>query len=434
MGSIKGLQDNQTCLDSILHEIDIFDNQGKNTEEIKKLMIRKIQNDVLYYSVMVNFRRGLQNATAKWLIADEKLKVIEKNRIDVQSNQRDAGGKYLENVVNKIIKGVEIDLLKSRLNRNENYSSSSGTNGVDSTGNSTNSEDEDVNERINRIHGKLINRNDWETPEWRAMGSIYYKWREDEAEEGAIEEASRTFSERMRDRRDKYYSRITKEPDVDPTERIWKKHRTIRAVNSLADSFGFKKKPTGNAILFFGIVFALIISTALLNSLDIVIETMQLAENCEIDNCWHTEWEFLKSNIGKYQYVFMLFLCFFPLGILFYHQGTIFLSERASEELTLGNKPLVFVNFLFLLVQAVTVYFLASSIGDVNAFLSILIVLVSIDAIWVVIFTWNDMKDAVRDAPVFLEWIVFDIIIGMFAAVFMITYESAPEIFGNGWE
>jgi len=155
---------------------------------------------------------------------------------------------------------------------------------------------------------------------------------------------------------------------------------------------------------------------------------MQLPENCDPDNCWHTDWDFLKSNYIQYTYLIILLLCFFPLGILFYHQGVIFLSTKASEELTLGNKPLIFMNFIVILIQAIVVYFLAASIGDVNAFLSLVMLLVFIDAVWVLIFTINDMRDEVRDSPVYLEWIIFDIIIGMFAYAFSIYYTAAPEI------
>lgn len=268
------------------------------------------------------------------------------------------------------------------------------------------------------------------------MGSIYWKWKEDgdkdRDQDDGIEKAVKTISERRKawiNRR----NGIKKEPEFDPTEVAWVENRTIRAVNSLSQSFGFEKSAgTGKAIVFFGVVFALIISVALTNSLDIVIEALQLPADC--DDCWHTDYDFLKSNFIEYQYVIILLLCFFPLGILFYHQGIIFLSANASEELTLGNKPLIFVNFLVILLQAIVVYFLASSIGDVNAFLSLLMFLVFIDLVWVGIFTWNDMRDAVRDAPVYLEWIVFDIVIGMFALVFAINYASSPVTYAGGWE
>ncbi len=60
--------------------------------------------------------------------------------------------------------------------------------------------------------------------------------------------------------------------------------------------------------------------------------------------------------------------------------------------------------------------------------------LVTIEALWVTIFTLNDMRDDVRDAPVFIEWIIFDIIIGMLAWVFMINYASVPPILEeDGW-
>jgi len=101
--------------------------------------------------------------------------------------------------------------------------------------------------------------------------------------------------------------------------------------------------------------------------------------------------------------------------------------------MTLGSNALVFVNFLFILLQAIVVYFLASSIGDANSFLTLLIMLVTIDAIWVTIFTINDMRDDVRDAPVFIEWIIFDIIIGLFAWIFMLNYASTPPILEDEW-
>ncbi len=443
LDEIKELGDDGTCLDVILNQMDIFeeDENGeiKNKDKIEKLLIRKIQNDILYYAVMINFRRGLQKATRAWLKADDSLKTTEAIRIEENADKKDVGGSDLADAVQSLISKMENELVQKRKswdsNDLSNFTKSDGEENNQSNGN-TDSDDDNINKKINRIHQKLVNRNNWETAEWRAMGSIYYKWREDGREKVEIDQieiAKRTTSERIGDWIDKQKG-IEKKSEVDPTEKRWKEHRTIRAVNSLSDSFGFQKKNTGKAILFFGVVFALIISTALLNSLDIVIEAMQLPDPCDFDNCWHTDWEFLWSNYENYQYVILLFLCFFPLGILFYHQGSIFLSERAAAELTLGNKPLIFVNFLFLLLQAIVVYFLASSIGDVNAFLSLLMLLVTIDLVWVVVFTWNDMRDSVRDSPVYLEWIVLDIIIGMFAYSFSLNYALVPEIFGDGWE
>ena len=456
-----GLGENETCLDAILKDMDIFE-EGRegnieHEEEVRKLLVRKIQNDILYYSVMINFRRGLQKATEEWLKADNELRITEKNRIDADAQSTDAAGEDLKYTVKDIIQKMENEMIQSRDSyddkKNDDEKQDDGTNGKEECTDccDEDSEEKKVQEKIDFIQGRLINRNEWETPEWRAMGSIYYKWREDgekaenKGKEG-IEEADKTVSERISDWWDKEKG-LGEKSEVDPTEKRWKEHRTIRAVNSLSLSFGFdkEKKGTGKAIVFFGIVFALIISTALLNSLDIVIETLQIPEDCgyivngALEDCYHAGYEFFGSNAnGEYQFLIILFLCFFPLGILFYHQGTIFLSAKAAEELTLGNKPLIFMNFIVILIQAVVVYFLASSIGDVNAFLTLLGILVTIDAIWVSIFTWNDMRDAVRDSPVYLEWIIFDIIIGMFALVFLTYYSSTAATWateaGITWE
>jgi len=44
------------------------------------------------------------------------------------------------------------------------------------------------------------------------------------------------------------------------------------------------------------------------------------------------------------------------------------------------------------------------------------------------------MRDDVHDAPVFVEWIIFDIVIGLFAGIFLIYYASVPQILEGGWE
>ena len=421
------VRDNETCLDIIINQMNIF-REGAKKDKIKKILIRKFQNDVLYYAVMINFRRGLQNATTKWLEADESLKRSEEEVIETQADQRDVASRDLEETVMSIIDDIQNQL------RNDATKKNGSSNSTDSK-----NQESEVSKKIEQIQEKLTNRNNWETPEWRAMGSIYYKWREDGKEDkdqdDGIEKAEMTFSEKRRKWINKYFRKITEESKSDPTEVAWAENRTVRAVHSLSKSFGFDESGgTGKAIIFFGVVFALIIGTALTNSLDIVIETMQLPENC--DDCFHVEWFFLKSNYSDYQYVIILLLCFFPLGILFYHQGVIFLSANASEELTLGNKPLIFVNFIVILIQGIVVYFLAASIGDVNAFLSLVMLLVFVDAVWVSIFTWNDLRDEVRDSPVYLEWIIFDIIIGLFAWAFSIYYASSPDpdIYGElGW-
>lgn len=486
----------ETCFDMLLKEINIFSELKKTGDPVKdewkpspngdwgifgsilkhahdekywkeetekkkteKILMRKIQNDILYYSVMGNFRRGLQNATITWIKADESLKEAERNKVKEDKNRVDIGGTDLKNEVAKVITELVNKIGNKIENKIENniIKTSDPSNYTDSNNeNSDLTDDEkkelkkirdtvqkimdekeekesDFGKKIELIEDKLNNRDKWETPEWRAMGSIYYKWREDgfKDKDDGKEQADKTISEKWKKWMDERKG-ITKEPELDPTEVAWEKNRTIRAVDSLSKSFGFDHSGgTGKAIVFFGVVFALIISTALLNSLDIVIEAIQLPEDC--DDCWHTDWDFLKINFEEFQYVIMLLLCFFPLGILFYHQGVIFLSANAAEELTLGNKPLIFVNFIFILLQAIVVYFLASSIGDVNAFLSLVMVLVFFDAIWVLVFTWNDMRDSVRDAPVYLEWIIFDIIIGLFVWVFAMNYASTGDTYAEGW-
>jgi len=417
-------RDNETCLDIIMNQMNIF-REGVKRDKIKKILIRKFQNDVLYYAVMINFRRGLQNATTKWLEADASLKRSEEEVIETQADQRDVASRDLEETVMSIIDDIQNQL------RNDASKKNGSPNSTDSK-----NQESEVSKKIEQIQEKLTNRNNWETPEWRAMGSIYYKWREDGKEDkdqdDGKEKAELTFSEKKRKWINKYFRKITEESKSDPTEVAWEENRTVRAVHSLSKSFGFDESGgTGKAILFFGVVFALIIGTALTNSLDIVIETMQYPL---VGDGYHTDFDFLKSNYSEYLYVIILLLCFFPLGILFYHQGVIFLSANASEELTLGNKPLIFVNFIVILIQGIIVYFLASSIGDVNAFLSLVMLLVFVDAVWVSIFTWNDLRDEVRDSPVYLEWIIFDIIIGLFAWAFSVYYASTPDpaAYGEG--
>jgi len=444
-------------INQILQTIDIFkevtkDYTKKDQAKVEKILIRKIQIDLLYYSVMINFRRGLVNATEKWMEADDTLKLLEKTETKEEATESDIGAEDLDKSIRGIIEGFACTMRRG-VKINEEDQKKKRQEQLDRMKEKTY---EKRREKIEAIKEKMNDRNTWNSDDWRAMGSIYYKWREagrpekllyeslfsegsrfqkkvevdDDFEE---EPAGETFSEKFWGWWNRNYKHIKIETDLDPTEEYWIKHRTIRAVNSLSKSFGYKvEEDTGNAVLFFGVVFGIIIAVALTNSLDIVIEAMQLPEDCV--NCWHTDWEFLKLNIGIYQYVFILFLCFFPLGILFYHQGTILLSAKAAEQMTLGSNVLVFVNFIFILLQAIVVYFLASSIGDVNSFLSLLILLVTIDAIWVALFTANDMKDDVRDAPVFIEWIIFDLIIGLFAWIFMIHYASVPPILEeDGW-
>jgi len=290
----------------------------------------------------------------------------------------------------------------------------------------------------------MANRNKWISDDWRAMGSIYYKWKESgkKLDEEGNEKQEPTKVEKFWNWWN--FGRKGLELDkmpLDPTEKSWINNRTIRAVNSLQKSFGYEvKENSGNAILFFGVVFGLIIAVALTNSLDILIGALQTPLGCDVLNldiefdCFHPDFYFVWENIEEYQSLLILFFCFFPLGILFYHQGTILLSDKAAEQMTLGSNVLVFVNFLFILVQAIIVYFLAASIGDVDSFLSFLILLVTVDAIWVLLFTFNDMRDDVHDAPVFIEWVIFDIVIGLFAAIFLIHYASVPPILEGGWE
>jgi hypothetical protein len=454
----KKLEENKgALLEKIIGQITIFNVDEKKKplelEKIKKLMTRKIQIDLLYYAVMTNFRVGLLNATERWLNADDLLKKSEKET-DEDARASDVGAGDLNDAVQDILKNME-----ERMGKRTTYD------WYDILEEGKDAMKEELNEeskkKLAMIKEKMGNRNNWESDEWRAMGSVYYKWREAGNNELSrirrfasklhitnidtqitiddygirTDIADKTYSERFSSWWNRHIHGIYKEVESDPTEEKWKTHRTVRAVNSLSNSFGFiiDKKP-GGAVLFFGVVFGLIIAVALTNSLDIVIEAMQLPDPCDVvDSCWHTDWAFLYSNIENYSYVIILFFCFFPLGILFYHQGTILLSAKAAEQMTMGSKGLVFVNFLFILLQAIVVYFLASSIGDVTSFLYLLILLVTIDASWVVIFTAKDMTDDVRDAPVFIEWIILDIIIGMFAWVILMNYESVPEVLGNGW-
>jgi len=431
-------ENGETIIEKIISEIPIFSEGEDASEKVKKIMIRKIQNDLHYYSIMINFRRGLINATKKWIEADDLLKKSEKNQVDEQSRDMDVGAKDLHDKVEEIINGLKESLART------------SDKALKDSNESPDEDNEEVSskKKISFIIRKMANRNNWDSDDWRGMGSVYSKWKKAGKKENTEknpdwnEIQGPTLVERFWDWW--HYGRkgFKKKTEADPTEEEWKKHRTIRAVDSLTRSFGYKvEKEAGKAVLFFGIVFGLIIAVALTNSLDILIGTLQTPLNCGplIENntydCFHPDYEFVWENVSEYQYLIILFLCFFPLGILFYHQGTILLSAKAAEQMTLGSEFLVFVNFLFILLQAIIVYFLAASIGDVNSFLSFLILLVTIDAIWVTIFTFNDMRDEVRDAPVFIEWVIFDIIIAMFALVFMINYASVPPILeeGGGW-
>jgi hypothetical protein len=56
-----------------------------------------------------------------------------------------------------------------------------------------------------------------------------------------------------------------------------------------------------------------------------------------------------------------------------------------------------------------------------------IITLAIIDIAWVGIFTWHNMKDSVKDAPIFLEWIIFDIVVLIFALIFIGNYQIHPN-------
>jgi len=542
----------KTFYDKILLAIPIFNEMPNSNEkvELQNLLIRKIQIDLLYYAVMMNFRRGLVVATEKWAKADEKLKKSERNRVFEDAEELDLAAKDLRDTVTELIgkldeefsiknydldrvrsitkvelkneigelipflkgvnddvdwwskeRGIELrsemdslvrnlidreggmvddenydqnmqseitkDELKDKLEklilflkdvRDEDYTHQSVDNEFKvkigkfipiikdlKEGLSDDNVSEEVKNKIERIKDKMANRNKWNSDEWRAMGSIYYKWKEagkDRTNANPEDPQEPTRVEKFWNWWNFGRKHIDlKEMPLDPTEKLWNKNRTIRAVNSLQKSFGYEvKEDYGNAILFFGVVFGLIIAVALTNSLDILIGALQTSLDCDVLNldvefdCFHPDFYFVWENIEEYQSLLILFFCFFPLGILFYHQGTILLSDKAAEQMTLGSNVLVFVNFLFILVQAIIVYFLAASIGDVDSFLSFLILLVTVDAIWVLLFTFNDMRDDVHDAPVFIEWVIFDIVIGLFAAIFLIHYASVPPILEGGWE
>ena len=131
---------------------------------------------------MGNFRRGLQNVTIKWLEADQSLKDAEESKVDVDKKRVDISGTDLE----KEVKGVITLLMKkfgnniTKTNGSSNSEDSKEENVIRDTikkimdEKEEEEEESDIGKKVKLIKEKLNNRDKWETPEWRAMGSIYY--------------------------------------------------------------------------------------------------------------------------------------------------------------------------------------------------------------------------------------------------------------------
>ena len=473
---------------------------GINKKKIQNLIIEKAITDLWYFAVMVNFRRGIINATDLLYELDKRQEKIESEEISDESGYRNVGGRDIENkIINEILNEVaDSDELKTALEDYANEirisylpeeviekleSITEEKDKIEFFKQLTGSTDEqiDINSILQKIQYnkdwketiekiktrlqkknskeiaeevekikqestlnkiaineieprtalskevyeikmKLAARDNWDRGNWRAMGAIYYRWKEDLLKQQKKSDEELREDENRRKKLD-YLESLRESP-------------TVRAADDIRDKFGEKEVGTGKAIIFFGVLFAAIAGVAVTNSIDFLISSMQVEITGDLGGTFlETEsekafmWDW--QAVTDLQYMIYLFVGFFPVALIFYHQGTIFLSAEAAEYFTRGSKVVAFVNFLIMLAEAILLYLLAGSIGDVNGFLSFTIALMALDAIWVVFFTYNDLQDRIRDSPVYLEWIALDLVVIFFALIFMNSAALDPHTSGE---
>jgi hypothetical protein len=121
-------------------------------------------------------------------------------------------------------------------------------------------------------------------------------------------------------------------------------------------------------------------------------------------------WDLLLSN-GT-----ILLAGFFAIGILYYHGCMIVL--RGSPVETIGGKnryPIA--EYTIILVEAILLFFAATSIGSLSQFTTWIILLMIVDLIWI----FCNFKETMELAP---HWIYFDFTVLLFLIVLASTAQQ----------
>lgn len=192
-------------------------------------------------------------------------------------------------------------------------------------------------------------------------------------------------------------------------------------------------KDSRSPILIFGVIFAFIAGWAITNAVLTFSTTMDSDQN------WHHA-NFLSYSLKEILLQgepitygnLLIFLSFFPIAIVFYHSGAIFLSSKASSLITAGDRGRTLVNFLVILFNGILLYLMSDraavyqqatsnqiQIDNSGPFVSLVIILMIISIVWVIAFRYLDVKDTSRDYPIYMEWLHLDMFVLLFCVIFL---------------
>jgi len=117
-----------------------------------------------------------------------------------------------------------------------------------------------------------------------------------------------------------------------------------------------------------------------------------------------------------------LLIGFFSIAVTFYHGAAVFLSVAAAELLQKEDRRKLFYNFIFLFAEAILLFFISESLGDIDQFAKMFIALLIVDVVWSIIhqisYTPNDKENPHSS----VEWIHLDFLMIGFLIMFMIFH------------
>lgn len=187
----------------------------------------------------------------------------------------------------------------------------------------------------------------------------------------------------------------------------------------------FAKKDAQTSVIIFGVIYAFIAGWAIAQTVITFSNTMTKVDTDENFLNYLNSLVRLQLNQQQFQDL-LIFLSFYPVAIIFYHSGAIFLSSDAASMITGGVKGRSLVNFCIILSDGMIIYLMSerATSATPKSFVSLVVLLMLISIVWIIVFRYLDTRDGTVDWPIYMEWLHFDIFVLIFCLI--LVYAIVP--------
>lgn len=120
---------------------------------------------------------------------------------------------------------------------------------------------------------------------------------------------------------------------------------------------------------------------------------------------------------------------FFTIALTFYHGAAVILTTVAAELHKVRKRGKIFYNFFFLFTEGILLYFMSKSLGNIDQFVRMFLVLLIVDVVWALTHLISDKitknpQSTTKNPQSSVEWIHLDfLMIG-----FLITFLVFPSL------